>query len=290
MKQVKELVVISGKGGTGKTSIVGSFAALAENAVLADCDVDAADLHLILKPEISESHEFYGMKKAYINREKCTECGECERLCNFKAIKDFKVIDIACEGCGVCFHACPTGAVEMKDHVAGHWFVSETKYGPMVHAKLGIAEANSGLLVSKVKERAANIAQQDGRELILVDGPPGIGCPVIASLGNANAVLLVTEPTLSGIHDMERVLELAKHFGVQPLILINKYDINMDNTLRIEEYCKKENIKAVGKLPYDEVFTKAQVHKQPVIDYSGASDEIVKEIKTLWQSILKVIA
>lgn len=290
MKQVKELVVISGKGGTGKTSIVGSFAALAENAVLADCDVDAADLHLILKPSTSESHDFYGMKKAYINREKCVECGECEKLCNFKAIRDFKVIGIACEGCGVCFHACAAGAVEMREHLAGNFFVSETRYGPMVHAKLGIAEANSGLLVSKVKEYANNIARENGRKLILVDGPPGIGCPVIASLGNADAVLLVAEPTLSGIHDLKRVIKLAEHFGIKPLVLINKFDINKYNAQQIEEFCREQNIEMLGKLPYDEIFTKAQVHGLPVVEYAGADNETVREIKALWQNVLKVMA
>ncbi|MFC1957801.1 ATP-binding protein, partial [Chloroflexota bacterium] len=227
---MKEVVVLSGKGGTGKTSIVGSFAALAKNKVLVDCDVDAADLHLLLSPSIKEGNEFWSGEVAVIDEENCTQCGLCQELCRFKAIADFKVDPISCEGCGLCSHVCPAEAVIMKENLSGHWFVSDTRYGPLIHARLGIAQENSGKLVAQVRQQARQLAEKDGFDCIISDGPPGIGCPVISSLSGVDLALLVTEPTLSGMHDLERVLGVCHHFGIQPLICINKYDINEDNT------------------------------------------------------------
>ncbi len=206
---MEELVVLSGKGGTGKTSIVGSFAALAKHKVLVDCDVGAADLHLLLQPIMREKHEFWSGQTAFIDKQMCTECGLCQDLCRFVAIENFKVDLVSCEGCGFCYHICPEEAVIMQENLSGSWFISDTSFGPLVHARLGIAQENSGKLVALVRKQARQIAEREGAGYIISDGPPGIGCPVISSLSGANLALLVTEPTLSGIHDLERVLGIC---------------------------------------------------------------------------------
>lgn len=280
---MKEVVVLSGKGGTGKTSIVSSFAALAKDAVLVDCDVDAADLHLILQPAIREKQEFWSGQVAYINESLCTQCGLCQELCRFKAIKDFKVDRTSCEGCGFCSRICPLEAITMKENMAGYWFISDTEYGPMVHARLGIAQENSGKLVATVRQQAKEIAERTKLDYIISDGPPGIGCPVISSLSGANLSLLVTEPTLSGIHDLERVFDVCHHFGVPAVVCINKYDINEANTQQIETYCHAKGAKVVAKIPFDNVFTEAMVRGLPVVKYSEGS--ISREIRQLWQNI-----
>ncbi|NWF52770.1 MAG: 4Fe-4S binding protein, partial [Nitrospirae bacterium] len=209
---MKQIVVISGKGGTGKTILTASFASLAKNKVMADCDVDAADLHLLLQPEIKERHEFRSGVTATIDKELCQGCGECISVCRFNAIsEDFTVDPISCEGCTICSYVCPAGAIKLEENISGEWFVSETKYGPFVHAKLGIAEENSGKLVSVVRQKAKEIAEKENLDYVIIDGPPGIGCPVIASLANVDLAMIVTEPTLSGIHDMERVAQVSKH-------------------------------------------------------------------------------
>jgi MinD superfamily P-loop ATPase len=282
-RPMKEIVVLSGKGGTGKTSIVGSLAALASSKVLADCDVDAADLHLLLEPHAKESNEFWSGQVALIDREKCTECGLCQELCRFDAIHDFEVDPISCEGCGFCSHICPVEAITMQDNMAGHWFISETKYGPLIHAKLGIAQENSGKLVTVVRRNARLVAEQQSLEYILSDGPPGIGCPVISSLSGANLALLVTEPTLSGIHDLERVIGVCRHFGVCPLVCINKYDINEKNSRDIEDYCVKEGIEVISKIPFDNVVTQAMVKGVPVVEY--CEGRVADEIATIWARI-----
>jgi len=280
---MKEVVILSGKGGTGKTSIVGSFAALAENKVLADCDVDAADLHLILSPSIKEENEFWSGQVAVINEEECTQCGLCQDVCRFDAIRDFKVDPISCEGCGFCSHICPVEAINMKDSLSGHWFISDTKYGHLVHARLGIAQENSGKLVALVRQQAKQIAERDGLNCIISDGPPGIGCPVISSLSGANLALLVTEPTLSGIHDLERVLGVCHHFGIPILVCINKYDLNEDNTHQIEDYCLDLGVEVAAKIPFDNIVTEALVEKLPVVEYSQG--KVTQEIQSLWQRI-----
>lgn len=280
---MKEVVVLSGKGGTGKTSLVGSFAALAQIAVLADCDVDAADLDLILNPVIRQTQELWSSRVAAIDPTRCTQCGLCQDLCRFGAINNFKVDPVSCEGCGFCFHVCPSEAVTMKDNMAGHWFVSDTSYGPLVHARLGIAQENSGKLVAVVRRQAKQIAEHEKLNLIISDGPPGIGCPVISSLSGADLALLVTEPTLSGIHDLKRVLGVCRHFNVSAIVCINKYDINPENTDRIEAFCNSENVAVVARIPYDNVFTEAMIHGQPVVEYSNG--QVSQQIKTLWQEI-----
>lgn len=284
---MKELVILSGKGGTGKTSIVGSFAAIAQNKVLADCDVDAADLHLLLSPSVREENEFWSGQVAIIDEEKCTQCGLCQDLCRFRAIKNFKVDAISCEGCGFCSHICPVEAIVMKENMAGQWFVSDTKYGPLVHARLGITQENSGKLVAVVRQQATQIAEKHGLDYIISDGPPGIGCPVISSLSGANTALLVTEPTLSGIHDLERILGMCHHFGVQALVCINKYDINEDNTHQIEGYCLSQGVEVAARIPFDNIVTEAMVHGLPVVEYSR--NGVSRQIESLWEIVSKLL-
>ena len=285
---MKEVVVLSGKGGTGKTSFVGSFAALAKGAVLADCDVDAADLHLLLQPARREKHEFWSGQTAFIAEDRCTQCGLCQELCRFKAIKDFRVDPISCEGCGFCSRICPTEAITMKENLAGHWFISNTRYGSLVHARLGIAQENSGKLVALVRQQARQMAEKNGADYIISDGPPGIGCPVISSLSGANLALLVTEPTLSGIHDLERVLGVCQHFGVPALVCINKYDINEDNTHQVERYCLSQGVEVAARIPFDNTVTKAMVAGLPVVEYSR--NGVSHQIEALWELVLKSLA
>jgi len=280
---MKELVVLSGKGGTGKTSIVGSLAALAEDKILADCDVDAADLHLLLEPVARQKNEFWSGQVAVIDQEKCTQCGLCQELCHFEAIKDFTVDPVSCEGCGFCSHICPAEAITMKENLSGHWFISDTKYGPLVHARLGIAQENSGKLVALVRQQAKEIAEKQGAAYIISDGPPGIGCPVISSLSGASLALLVTEPTLSGIHDLERVIGVCRHFGVPALVCINKHDINEENSRRIEDYCREQGIEVAARIPFDNIVTEAMVKGLPVVQYSDSS--VSRQIKLLWRNI-----
>jgi MinD superfamily P-loop ATPase len=276
---MRELVVLSGKGGTGKTSIVGSLAALAQSKVLADCDVDAADLHLLLGPSVKEDNEFWSGQVAVIDENKCNLCGLCQDMCRFHAISDFKVDPTSCEGCGFCSHICPVDAITMKGNLAGHWFISDTKYGLLVHAKLGIAQENSGKLVALVRQQARELAEKHKVAYVIADGPPGIGCSVISSLSGANLALLVTEPTLSGIHDLERVLGVCQHFGVPPLVCINKYDINEENSHQIESYCLSHGVKVAGRIPFDNVVTESIVRGVPVVEYS--SGRVTQEIERM---------
>lgn len=281
---MKELVVISGKGGTGKTSIVASFGALAENNVLADCDVDAADLGLLLEPRMRHREEFRSSKSAVIDPGRCVRCDTCREVCRYEAISGDHVVDkIACEGCGVCVHFCPEEAIELQENVSGQWFVSDTRFGPLVHAKLGIAEENSGKLVAVVRQNAKLLAEKEGLDVILVDGAPGIGCPVISSIAGATAVLVVTEPTLSGIHDMKRVVDLAAHFHIPAFVCVNKFDLNPALTGQVEDFCRQRKLKLMGRIPYDTVVTKAMVQGKTVVEYS--SGLVAKEIEKLWRHI-----
>ena len=284
---MKEIVVLSGKGGTGKTSIVGSFAALAKSKILVDCDVDAADLHLLLQPTIQEEHEFWSGLSAAIDEQKCTRCGLCEELCRFQAIHDFTVDAVSCEGCGFCSHICPAGAIIMVENMAGQWSVSDTRYGPLVHARLGIAQENSGKLVAMVRQKAREIAKKLGLAYIISDGPPGIGCPVISSLSGVDLALLITEPTLSGQHDLERVLGVCRHFGVPALVCINKFDINEENTRLIESYCLDQGVPITARIPFDNVVTEAMVHGLPLVEY--AHNGISQQVKMLWETVSKMI-
>lgn len=291
---MKELVVISGKGGTGKTSIVASFAALARGAVFADCDVDAADLHLVLEPKIIKQEDFSGGKQAIIDSASCTSCGKCQELCRFAAItlcssgndpahKTYRIDPISCEGCGVCVWFCPTNAIEFSSVVNGQWFLSETRHGPMVHAELRMAEENSGKLVSLVRAQAKAEAERLGLEFILIDGSPGIGCPVIASITGADLVLIVTEPTLSGLHDMERVADVAKHFGIPAALCVNKWDINSEITEQIEQTAISRGLTVVGRIRYDRGVTDSQMRKLAVVEYQNSG--CAEDIHAVWQQL-----
>jgi MinD superfamily P-loop ATPase len=282
---MKELVIISGKGGTGKTSITASFATLAKNKIVVDCDVDAADLHLILKPEIEKTVEFYSGKSAEIQPGLCIECARCIEVCRFDAISDDFVIDpIKCEGCGTCFYQCPVQAIKFEQVKSGEWFESDTRFGKLIHAKLGIAEENSGKLVSEIRNHARLVAHRNKNDLIIVDGSPGIGCPVIASISGAHLVVIVTEPTLSGIHDAKRVLELTQHFKISACLCINKFDINPELSEQMEEFCKEKGVELVGKVPYDKVFTQAMIKEQSIVEYEPYG-QVSKKIKEMWQKI-----
>jgi len=286
--KLQELVIISGKGGTGKTSVAASFAALAAGrAVLADCDVDAADLHLVLAPRIIESTDFKSGHEAVIRREKCTACGLCAELCRFGAVKlspnnQYRVDPVACEGCGVCVRFCPAGAIAFPERLCGEWMVSGTRCGPMVHACLGAAAENSGKLVSIVRREARRIAEEKGLPLIVTDGPPGIGCPVIASLTGADRVLAVTEPTVSGEHDLGRVLQLAKHFGVTTFVCVNKWDLNPGMTERIERSAERAGATVAGRIRYDRAVTAAQIQAKAVVEMDAPSAE---DIRNVWEKL-----
>jgi len=281
---MKQFTIISGKGGTGKTTITAAFASLAENAVLADCDVDAPDLHLILKPEIKETFEFSGLKIASKDEEKCTKCGKCREYCRFDAIDDdFNVIKERCEGCGVCEYVCPAGAIYLVDRKSGFAYLSETRFGPMSHAELDTAEEATGKLISLVRNNARVLADKYNRDLIIIDGPPGIGCPVISAISGVDLVLIVTEPTLSGIHDMERILGVAGHFSIPAVVCINKFDINPGNTQVIEEYCSENGLDVVGRIPYDETPTMAMINEMTVIEFSES--EFSNNIIKIWENI-----
>lgn len=294
---LRELVVISGKGGTGKTSLVASFAALAGNAVMADCDVDAADLHLVLAPQVQECHEFRSGRQAVIRGADCTGCGKCLEVCRFGAVlqngseapqTQYCIDPTACEGCGVCVRFCPVQAIDFPESVCGEWYVSQTRFGPMAHARLGITAENSGKLVTVVRTAARDLAEAAGRDLILVDGPPGIGCPVIASLTGATFVLAVTEPTLSGQHDLERVLGLARHFGIPAAVSVNKWDVNPQVADQIETLAQGLGAKCVGRLRYDPAFTEAQVNGRTVVEESNG--QATREISNIWDRLLQKLS
>ena len=288
----KEIVVVSGKGGTGKTSLVAAFASLAEGVVLADCDVDAADLHLLMSPKVLRSEEFSGGGKAVIRPRDCIRCGACLAHCRFDAVlrrdggaegDSFTVDPLSCEGCGVCVWHCPADAVDFRPNVSGEWYVSETRRGPMVHARLRIAEENSGKLVSMVRREAAKLAEERGLGLILTDGPPGIGCPVIASFGRTDMALVVAEPTVSGLHDLKRVMELAARFGVPAKVCINKCDINPRMAEEIRAACRAQGVAVAGGLPYDPDVTRAQMLAKSVVECSDGP--AAAEAKRMWSGI-----
>jgi MinD superfamily P-loop ATPase len=288
MTEIKEIVVLSGKGGTGKTSIVGALAALVPEKVLCDADVDAADLHLLLSPQVLERHDFTAGHKAAIDQEQCLQCGECLNWCRFHAINDDFVINpLLCEGCGVCFHLCPAQAVQFPDNHCGEWYISNTRFGPMVHARLGIAEENSGKLVALVRQQARQLAEENHRPFILTDGPPGIGCPVISSLGNAQAVLLVSEPTVSGQHDLERVAALADHFRVPVLVLVNKADLYWEAAREIEQFCAARAYPFLGHLPFDPDFTRAQVEGKTIMEYDNKRLQAL--LTEVWEQLRSAI-
>ena len=287
---MKELVILSGKGGTGKTSLTAAFATLAAGCMLCDADVDAADLHLLMHPDIKKRTDFLGGGVAVIDPQRCSGCGTCIDMCRFAAISpDFVVDEIACEGCGVCVDFCPETAIDFPIKTCGQWFVSETRFGPMVHARLGIAEENSGKLVTLVRQEAKQLAEKRGMDLILTDGPPGVGCPVIASVGGATSVVIVAEPTVSGIHDMARAIELCGFFKVPVMVCINKFDLNLDNTATIEQMARDGGVPVVGRVPFDAAFTRAMVQGKTLLEYDGAGPA-GEHLRQVWTAILRTPA
>lgn len=285
---MKQLAIISGKGGTGKTTLTAAFAALAEKAVLADCDVDAADLHLILAPTIQERHAFAGGLSAAIDPTVCVACGQCREMCRFEAIsEDFVVDAFSCEGCGVCFDVCPADAVRLSEEEAGEWYVSSTRFGPMVHAALHVAQDNSGKLVAQVRQRAREIAEADGLDLVLIDGSPGIGCPVISSITGADAVLICTEPTPAGQHDLERVLELTEHFNIDAMVCVNKADLSPTMTASIIARAGEKGARYIGSIPYDESVVWAMLAEHALSEHEpGPARTAVEEI---WQTVNEIL-
>ena len=284
------IVVVSGKGGTGKTTVTAALAALAQNAVVCDADVDAANLHLILKPEVVETRDFFGTQLAYIDESLCTGCGACRDACRYDAIvpDPYRVVDSFCEGCAACQYVCPVDAVAMNPHQAGELYLSRIETGPMIHARLGIAEDNSGLLVSEVRKAADESAESDHLGIILIDGPPGIGCPVIASLTGANLALVVTEPTVSGVSDLTRILELCGHFNISARVIINKYDINEELCHKIERIAEDAGGKVIGRIPYDERVIESISREMTVIE--AGPESIAQEIRSVWDRVTGEIA
>ncbi|MFP3871473.1 MAG: P-loop NTPase [Candidatus Aenigmatarchaeota archaeon] len=289
-KDRKELVMISGKGGTGKTSLTAAFASIAKEPVIADCDVDAADLHLLTDPQIKERGLFSGGYEASILQSKCTSCGRCREECRFDAVQEkdggqrYTIDPLKCEGCGVCGIVCPEDAVDLEEAINGEWYLSECRFGVMSHAKLGMAEENTGMLVTLVRENA-KVSGDEKSEVTLIDGAPGTGCPVIASITGADFALVVTEPTVSGIHDMERVLDVTDHFGTGAGIIINKADLNEDMTERIKEIAEKREVEILGEVPYDDSFIEAQMKGLTMMEYLPKSDETKKVIDRIWKRI-----
>jgi MinD superfamily P-loop ATPase len=291
-----ELAIISGKGGTGKTSVAASFAALAEKKILVNCDVDAADLHLILNPHVIHREDFVGGKKARIISEQCIGCGKCVEVCRFDAIslsgpandviaKTYRIDEFACEGCGLCSHFCPNEAVDFSARVSGEWYVSETRHGPLVHARLGVAKENSGKLVATVRRKAREIAEEQELGLIIIDGSPGIGCPVISSITGTTMVLVVTEPSFSGLHDLDRVADLTHHFGIPTAVCVNKSDINPEITSDIRSHCQERGLDMLGEIRYDTKVTRAQIEGKSTVEYSGSI--AAQDIRTLWNVVVR---
>ncbi|WP_028584721.1 ATP-binding protein [Desulfogranum mediterraneum] len=285
---MRELVILSGKGGTGKTSLTAAFASMAANKVVCDADVDAADLHLLAQPQVRMITDFMGGGIARIREESCSQCGTCRDLCRFAAIDEQLVINpLHCEGCGVCVDLCPEGAIDFPIQKCGEWFISDSKYGPMVHARLGIAEENSGKLVSLVRKEARNLAEEQGCDLLITDGPPGIGCPVIAAISGATALVIVVEPTVSGLHDMIRVAELASHFKIPGMICINKFDLNLELSAAITEVAAKRNMEVLGMVPFDPIFVHAMVKGENIFEYGEDNKDsaTLEAVRAIWEKI-----
>jgi len=285
---MKQITVISGKGGTGKTILTASFAVLAKSKIMVDCDVDAADLHLLLHPEIKERYEFRSGKTAKIDYKLCQKCGKCIAVCRYDAINnDFMIDPVSCEGCGLCSYICSFHSINMEENLSGEWFVSETKYGPFIHAKLGVAEENSGKLVAKIRQMAKEKAEREKLDYVIIDGPPGVGCPVIASLSGVNLALIVTEPTLSGMHDLLRVVELAEYFKIKPKAVINKYDLNKENSNMIESACLARDIEVLGRIPFSQDVCKSIVQGVPPVLFCEGG--VKTAIIDIWQKIQDIM-
>lgn len=292
---MKQLVILSGKGGTGKTTVAAALAHLASqeaSIMLVDADVDASNLELVLSPKLEEEHAFFSSKVAVIDPELCEACGRCEELCRFEAVvagngrdgaNSYTIDPVACEGCGVCYYQCPAEAIRLDEPQDGLWFRSNSAFGPLIHAHLFAGQENSGKLVAAVRQEAAGLASQGGQAYVIIDGPPGIGCAVIAAVTGTDLALIVTEPTVSGIHDLDRALGVTQHFGIPALLCINKYDINPQKSEEIAKYAAQRGVKIVGRVPFDTVVTKAMVHGRPVTDFDDGP--VSGELRHVWKLV-----
>jgi len=289
---MKEIVVISGKGGTGKTSLTASFAVLGgTNLVVADCDVDAADMHLLLAPDFANGEDFFSGQLAVIDQARCVGCGECAAVCRYDAIPvidgRYVVDEIGCEGCGYCARICPEDAITNIEQNVGNWFRSRIRTGStMVHARLKIGADNSGKLVAKVKNEARAVAEQNGTDLVLVDGSPGVGCPVVSSLSGAALAVLVTEPTVSGLHDLKRVYELVKKFGIRAGCIINKADLHAEVLADLRRFLDEEGIARLAEIPYNEQFTAAITNGQTIVEWDR---ELGRQVSDCWERIIQLV-
>ena len=282
---MKELVIVSGKGGTGKTTLAASFAALSNDKVMADCDVDAADLHLLLKPNILKTEKFISSQVAVIDQESCLACDICRNVCRFDAIsEDYVVNPMDCEGCRFCERMCPIEAIHMEKQENGRWHIAETEFGPMVFAQLGVAEENSGQLVSLVRKEAQKLAKEKNLNYIIIDGPPGVGCPVNSAITGAQLAVIVTEPTMSGIHDLMRILELTRQFRVPALVIVNKFDLNLENTKEIKSYCQKQQVEVVGEIPFDPGVIEALKAGEILVRFSG-DGKVSEIVADIWKRV-----
>jgi len=291
MTDIKELVIVSGKGGTGKTSLAGALTSLFKDKVIADCDVDAANLHIIITPkEVISQKEFIGSKKARINSDRCTQCDVCRDVCRYGAISKEYIIDpVLCEGCGACYFLCPAKAIDFTPQLAGYCYICRTPSNEsFVFAELLPGEENSGKLVAEVRNEAREEAKARGTELILIDGPPGIGCPVISSLTGVNFALIVTEPTPTGVHDLKRIVDLTRHFKIKAALVVNKSDINPDYVEDIKKYCEDEGLIYLGEIPYDSKITEAQKNMKTILDFAPNS-EVSRAIKEIHKKIQKIL-
>lgn len=287
---MKEITILSGKGGAGKTSVTAALASLAGNTVFCDNDVDAADLHLIFNPEIQETHAFSSGSKASIDQDACTNCGLCQESCRFNAIHTNEsgypeVNEFQCEGCRLCERICPVDAITTHENFNNNWFVSTTRFGPLVHAKMGPGEENSGKLVSRIREKAREMANEIQADFILNDGPPGIGCSAISSITGTDAVLLVIEPTISGLHDAKRLVQLVKSFGIAMFAIINKYDINTEASTTVEEFLEAENIKVLGRIPFDKAMVESMVNEKSMVEFAPEST-ISHVLTNSWKKLI----
>ena len=287
---MKKITVISGKGGTGKTTLSANFSALANNHVIADCDVDAPNMHLLLEPHVEKERDFSGGKIAIRDIDKCTECGLCYENCRFNAVnEDFSINPVKCEGCSVCAEVCPVDAIKMEAALTGQIYESQTKYAPMIHARLKAGAENSGKLVSEVRDKAEERAENEGRELIIVDGSPGIGCPVIASLNGVDMALIVTEPSKSGLSDLKRVVEMIEHFDLKSKVIINKFDLNERMADEIENFCNKQELEVIARIPFDPIFVDL-LRKGKLLVEEKKDTEIGEKIISLWNKITNNIS
>ncbi len=286
-----EILIISGKGGTGKTSITGAFAHLSGDHIICDLDVDAPDLHLLLDPRDRDTHEFWSGHVAVIDPDRCSRCGQCLSVCRYGAVSEtddgFAVDGLRCEGCKTCVALCPETAIDFVSKQCGEWYSSQSRFGPMVHAQLFPAEENSGLLVSLLRKEARALAEQKGVTRIIADGPPGIGCPVISALSGQDLAVIVTEPTPSGQHDLKRVLSLCDHFSIPTAVIVNKCDLNPAISRDIGDHCAGRGIPIVAELVHDPAVTHAMVARQTITEYKA--DGISGDIRNAWQRILSIL-